>query len=331
MRRKFNWNNESPPTNIDAPTRDTIEASSATPELLTPELDTPEMALDNRPRRNRKAPLLYAEEFANMIPPGRRSISTKFIFKRKLGVDGTVKRYKARLVVHGNLQEPGVDYEETYAPVVDWEVTLTAISVMLHRDAHIELVDFQTAFLNGDLEEEVYVCLPRVHDKSQQVFRLAKSLYGLKQSPRNWFKKLETALHNLGFKQLSAADCVFIKGSGVTLVVLLVYVDDMIIMSQSNVEVNKTKSDLKRDFKITDLGPLEYFLGIRFERYAKSAMKLTQEKYSERVLDRFGMTNSRPVDTPMARNFLSLAGVGPKDDNERKQAFCRVATMPCCT
>lgn len=125
---------------------------------------------------------------SSKLPAGRRAISTKFIFKRKLGVDGTVKRHKARLVVHGNLQQPGVDYFETYAPFVDWEVTLAAISTMLRRNARIDLVDFQTAFLNGDLEEEVYVCLPKAHGKTQKVYKLEKSMYVLKQSPRNWFR-----------------------------------------------------------------------------------------------------------------------------------------------
>ena len=253
------------------------------------------------------------------LPAERHAISTKFIFKRKLGVDGDVKRYKARLVVHGNLQKPGIDYEETYAPVVDWEVALTAISVMSRRNAHIDLVDFQTAFLNGDLEEEVYVRLPKAYDKSQKVYRLAKSLYGLKQSPRNWFKKLCSALRKFGFQEVKAADCIVTKGSGNDLVVLLVYVDDMVIMSESSAAVNKTKRDLQADFKITDLGPLKYFLGIKFERSSDGhSMRVTQEKYAERVLDRFGMANSRPVPTPMAANFLGSVGTGPKNDKERE-------------
>lgn len=254
------------------------------------------------------------------LPPGRRAISTKFIFKRKLDIDGLVKRYKARLVAHGNLQRHGVDYEETYAPVVDWEVALAAISIMLRRKAVIELVDFITAFLGGDVEEEIYVTLPRAHNKEQFVYRLEKSLYGLKQSPRCWFKKLSTALLKFGFRELSAADCVFVKGKGSNLVALLVYVDDMVIMSESQAAVNQTKRDLKADFKITDLGPLSFFLGIKFERSIDGrSMNVSQEKYTERVLERFGMQDSRPVATPMAANFLSLSASGPKDYKEREE------------
>lgn len=133
-------------------------------------------------------------------------------------------------------------------------------------------------------------------------------------------KKLSTALRKLGFEQLKAADCVFMKGSGRLIFVLLVYVNDMIIMSESEAEVQNNKNSLKADFKITDLGPLEYFLGIKLERVGKTVMKLTQEKYTERVLERFDMLTSRPVDTPMAANYLSLAGSGPRDDTERTKA-----------
>jgi len=250
------------------------------------------------------------------LPDGRVAISTKFLFKRKLGVDGLVKRYKARLVVHGNLQREGIDFEETYAPVVDWEVAMCAISLMLRRGARIELVDFITAFLNGDIEEDVYVKLPKSYDASQRVYKLAKSLYGLRQSPRNWYLKLTKALHALGFKSIDAAECVYTKGEGRKLVVLLVYVDDMVIMSIDKGDLVATKKSLKKDFKITDLGPLAHFLGVKFDRDGNT-MKLSQAAYVERVLERFGMSESRPAPTPMVQDFTNISSRLASSEEER--------------
>lgn len=131
-------------------------------------------------------------------------------------------------------------------------------------------------------------------------------------------KTLSGALGKLGFQEMNAADSVFTKGCGRELVVLLFYVDYMVIMSESTIAVKKTKQELIADFNITDLVPLKFFLRINFERSSRS-MVVCEGKSAERVLERFSMHKSRPVDTPMAANFLSLSGTGPKDDNERKE------------
>lgn len=217
-----------------------------------------------------------------------------FVFKRKIGRKWNVVRYKVHLVAHGNLQQYGIDYDKTYAPLVEWEVTLTVVSVMVSRGAYVYLVDFETSFLNGDLNEVVYITLPKAHDKNQKVYVLEKSIYGLKQSPKNWFIKLSNALKKHWFKVLSSAECVFTKGSGYNRIVLLIYVYNMFIMSESQAEVQKTKMYLMETFKSTDLGPLKYFLGINFDRtHNRRTMCATQKNYIERLLERFGMENAR--------------------------------------
>lgn len=115
-----------------------------------------------------------------------------------------------------------------------------------------------------------------------------------------------------------SAECLFSKGQGSSLIVVIVYVDEMVIMSESKELVQNTKADLKRDFKITDLGPLSFFLGIKFERFnGNISMRVTQGSYIERILEKFKMQNCRPVDTPTAANFLSIYNIGPKHDEER--------------
>ncbi len=200
------------------------------------------------------------------LPKGREALTCKLVFKRKYAADGTDARHKVRIVVPGYKQRYGVDFEETYAPVVDFEVVTLILAYYVARGARIELVDFVNAFLNGEIEEEVYIRLPPPLDPNGHVYKLLKSLYGLRQSPRNWFKKLHGALLELGFVALATADCVFVKVDGGDKVVVMVYVDDLVIVSNNDVVVEETKRNLGEKFGITDFGALRYFLGIKFDR-----------------------------------------------------------------
>ena len=254
------------------------------------------------------------------VPRDRKALTTKFVFKKKLNSAGEVARYKVRLVVHGYKQKFGVDYGETYAPVVDYDVALSILSSYAARGAEIHQVDFVTAFLNGDIEEEVYVQLPAEYDKRGNTYKLEKSLYGLKQSPRNWHMKLCSILRDLGFTELKSADCVFRKGEGMDAVIVMAYVDDLLITSENAAMIAKTKRELGMKFPVTDLGELKYFLGIKFERSSdRKQIKLTQSSYIDQVTARFNMTAAKPAPTPMISDFGSRSSsLEHQSEEERK-------------
>ncbi len=140
----------------------------------------------------------------------------KLVFKRKRDAQGRVCRYRIRLVVQGHLQKFGVDYDEAFAPFVDFEVVMLIVSYFVRIDAHIQHPDIVNAFLNGDIDGEVFVIW------RDRVYRLVKSLYGLKQSPRLWYLKLCSVLEEFGFQKIASAECVFVQGDGPNLVVLIV-------------------------------------------------------------------------------------------------------------
>ena len=158
----------------------------------------------------------------------------KVFFKKKLNSHGEVARFKTRLVVHGYKQKFEVDIPDTYAPVVDYEAALTVLYALIGQGAKVHQVDFVTAFLNGDIEEEISITLPGAYDTSGATYKLFRSLYGLNQSPRNWYKKLRNILLSLRFTELESAPCIFKRGVGKGMVVIMCYVDDLLIASDSS-------------------------------------------------------------------------------------------------
>ena len=249
------------------------------------------------------------------LPAGRMAIPCKVVWKKKLDDAGKVARYKARVVAKGFHQRYGVDYDETFAPVVSYDALLVALGIAVSKEWHIHHADISTAFLNGIIDGEVYV------EWGGVVYRLLKSLYGLKQSPRLWYQRLSAVLLEYGFRKFQSSECLFVKGDGAEKVVLAVYVDDLIIMSPNRMEVDKTKEKLRVKFKLEDLGELRYYLGIKFERNGRK-MILNQEAYCQRILKRFGMDQAASCPTPMVANIdelLKRKTVGEKEQEEMEK------------
>ena len=237
------------------------------------------------------------------VPTGRKAIKCKWVFKTKLKSDGTVERYKARLVAKGCSQKPGIDYEETYSPVVRYTSIRLLMALAAKYDLDIDQMDVTTAFLHPELEEEIYMELPGGFRLNGKTCRLKKSIYGLKQASRAWNKKLDKLLKELGFVQSNFDTCIYYRCENGKILIIAVYVDDLLILSNNKGEKQNLKADLMKRLKMKDLGEAHYCVGIHIQRDRDTGtISLDQEKYIEQVLNRFNMTECNGVSTPLDSN-----------------------------
>lgn len=192
-------------------------------------------------------------------------IGNKWIFKIKKNPDGSVQRYKVRLVAKGFHQNPGIDYFETFSPVVKASTVRIILSIVVHRGWKLRQLDFNNAFLNGSLDENVYMVQPPGYVDKQyptHVCKLNRAIYGLKQVPRAWNTTLKNALLSWGFVNARSGSSLFVYRSGSDVILLLVYVDDVIITGSSPHLIDNLIATLDKQFALKDLGLLSYFLGI---------------------------------------------------------------------
>lgn len=229
-------------------------------------------------------------------PLGVRLISSRFVYKRKYGHDGRIKTYKVRLVARGFQQREGIDYDETFAAVVrpaSFRI-LFALAVVL--DWFVHQMNFKTAFLNGDLEKYVYMKPPRGWKLPEgKVWRVRKSLYGLKQSPRTWWNKLTTTLVSWGWRVGSFDPCVFIKDE--ESLILCLWVDDILLFGSNEDNIKAFKKELSKAFKMTDEGHCKSYLGIHVDQQP-GVIHLHQAQYVEQMLKKYGFTDAAIAKTP---------------------------------
>lgn len=228
-----------------------------------------------------------------------KPLTAKWVFKLKENGDSV--KYKARLVARGFLQKYGIDNTETYAPVAKLATIRIILAVGMQHNFKFHQMDVKTAFLNGELSEEVYMEIPEgVENVPGYVCKLEKSLYGLKQSPKCWNEKFNKFMIENGFKRSKHDYCLYVK-EGSSPIFVILYVDDLLIVSPSNQLIENLKSALNKSFKMTDCGSLKYFLGMEFV-YDKGSLRISQTKSIEKVLCRFGMETCNPSHTPMDKN-----------------------------
>jgi hypothetical protein len=255
-------------------------------------------------------------------PPNRRTIGSKWVFKRKVDADGEVERYKARLVAQGRSQRFGLDYEETFSPVVRFESIRAAIALGVQHKLQLHQMDVSTAFLHGELAEEVYMKQPQgfiEQGKEHLVCQLKRSIYGLKQSPRRWNYALYNRLKEMGFKQTSGDPCLYIHlDSEGEMFLVAVYVDNIIVGGKSDVIMSAVKKEPSYKFEIKDLRPLHYFLGVKVIQIGESGVG--QPVYTEKILQRYGMQDSKPVSTPVNPDVKLVACEKP-DDVHNQQLY----------
>nr|CAE05417.1 OSJNBa0035I04.5 [Oryza sativa Japonica Group]CAE05956.3 OSJNBb0088C09.15 [Oryza sativa Japonica Group] len=273
------------------------------------------------------SPAAMAEEFKALIdngtwrlvprPPGANVVTGKWIFKHKFHSDGSLARHKARWVVHGYSQQHGIDYDETFSPVVKPSTIRVVLSIATSRSWPIHQLDVKNAFLHGTLDETVYCQQssgfidPAAPDA---VCLLQRSLYGLKQAPRAWYQRFATYIRQLGFTPSASDTSLFILRDGDRLAYLLLYVDDIILMASSAELLCHITARLHTEFAMTDLGDLHFFLGISVRR-TPDDLFLSQRQYAVDLLQRAGMSEYHPTATPVdARAKLSASEGAPVAD-----------------
>ena len=244
------------------------------------------------------------------------------MFRVKDEIDGS-KRYKARLVVKGFQQKQGVDYNEIFSPVVKMTTIRLVLGIVASEDLRLEQMDVKTAFLHGDLDEDIYMMQPEgfpIVGKENLVCKLKKSLYGLKQAPRQWYLRFDNFMRKSGYNRFEMDHCCYQKHFDSSYIILLLYVDDMLIAGSDIQEINKLKKQLSREFEMKDLGAAKQILGMSIARNKETGtLKLSQAKYIRKVLEKFSMADAKPRSTPLGSQLKLSKAQSPKTEKDKEQ------------
>ncbi|CAH9094710.1 unnamed protein product [Cuscuta europaea] len=235
-------------------------------------------------------------------PPQKTIIGTKWVFKNKKDEEGTVIRNKARLVAKGYNQQEGIDYDETFAPVARNEAIRLFLAYAAHKNFTVFQMDVKTAFLNGVLEEEVYVAQPEGFVDPRypnHVYKLKKALYGLKQAPRAWYDALTEFLVDSGFSKGKIDTTLFIKRQKSDIILIQIYVDDIIFASSNPCLCKHFEKLMKTKFEMSMMGELNFFLGLQV-RQLSDGIFINQSKYILEMLKRFNIDSKSSMPTPMS-------------------------------
>ncbi|CAL1388160.1 unnamed protein product [Linum trigynum] len=257
------------------------------------------------------------------LPPGCKVLGNKWVLKTKRKPDGAIERFRARLVVKGYRQRENIDFFDTYSPVS----RITSIRVMIALAALNNLVvhqmDVKTAFLNGDLDEEIYMEQPEgfvIPEHASKVCKLDKSLYGLKQAPKQWHEKFDTLVLSHGFKVNESDKCIYCKSENNTCTIICLYVDDMLIFGTNIHVVNEAKAMLKESFEVKDLGEAKFMLGIQITRTA-NGYSLDQSSYIEKILKKYNYFDCKPACTPYDASVKLFKNTG---DSVRQSEYASI-------
>ena len=235
------------------------------------------------------------------LPEGRTSVGGKWVYAVKLGPNGEEK-YKARFVAKGYSRAPGIDYHETFSPTARISSVRMLMQLAVQEGMVVHQMDVKTAYLNAPIDCELYMEQPEGYERKgpngeKLVCKLKKSLYGLKQSGRNWNNMLHNYFTQEGFVQSLADPCVYVKGTETGRVIAIVWVDDIIISGSTTTLLKGLKESLMKKFKMKDLGVLSWFLGVQF-KCESDCIELNQNQYVERILSKFKMSDCKPKAVP---------------------------------
>jgi hypothetical protein len=234
-------------------------------------------------------------------PEGRIPVGNKWVLVRKFNRAGELVKNKARLVAKGYSQIPGMDYTDTYSPVVRLETIRTILALAVSQNWEIQQMDVKGAYLNGILKEEVFMNQPEGYeDGTLRLCRLIKTLYGLKQSGREWNIELNKELEAKGFNRLYSDPCAYIRKTSEGIEIITVWVDDLLLFTSNETLMGNLKRELQNMFEVTDLGDPNKIVGIEIIRdRGKGELKISQTRYIESILTRYGLLDANPVATPL--------------------------------
>ncbi len=268
------------------------------------------------------------------LPQGKQAVGGRWVYAVKESADGTLT-HKARYVAKGYSQIKDVDYFETYAPTTK----MTSVRVLMQLAAQLDLVvhqlDVKTAYLNSPIDCEIYLEQAEGYEiegenNEKLVYKLNKSLYGLKQSGRNWNSVLNDELIEIGFKQSLADPCMYVKHDGKNIVIILIWVDDILVASSSTSMLDNVKVMLSKKFKMKDLGVISRFLGIDF-KVKPGNITMSQESYLKKVLERFGMADCKPKSLPSEQKLTFSEKAEPFDPKRYSEAIGSLIYAMTCT
>ena len=228
-------------------------------------------------------------------------------------------------MVKGYAQKEGIDFNEIFSPVVRLTTIRVVLAMCATFDLHLDQLDVKTAFLHGELEEEIYMLQPEGFEekgKENLVCKLKKSLYGLKQAPRCWYKRFDSFIISLGYNRLGSDYCSYYKRfeGDTDFIILLLYVDDMLVSSPNKDRVQELKAQLAREFDMKDLGPANKILGMQIHRDRRNRkIWLSQKNYLKKILRRFNMQDCKPISTPLPINHKLSSGMSPSSEAERME------------
>ncbi|KAK8940855.1 hypothetical protein KSP39_PZI009825 [Platanthera zijinensis] len=268
---------------------------------------------------------LKKNETWDLVPKvdGITPVTCKWVFKLKKKADGSIERFKARLVARGFSQQYGEDYEETFSPVAKMTSVRMVIALAACQGWRMWQLDVKNAFLYGEIDKDIFMDQPpgfvsEVHP--DYVCKLRKALYGLKQAPRAWYGKIAEYLQFCGYLASNSDSSLFIKKKGELSVLVLLYVDDMIITGNSEEEVARLRAELAIRFEMKDLGELHHFLGLEVER-KESGILICQKGYAERIVNRFGLIEGKTCSTPMDQGYTDADYGGDSDDRRSTSGY----------
>ncbi|CAJ2642451.1 unnamed protein product [Trifolium pratense] len=258
----------------------------------------------NIPYSNKSA-IIPCVSCAVPLPPHKKAIGCKWIFRVKENPDGSVNKYKARLVAKGFLQTPGFDFTETFSPVIKPVTVRIILTLAVTYRWSVQQIDINNAFLNGLLQEEVYMSQPAGFEASDKklVCKLHKSLYGLKQAPRAWYERLTQTLLQMGFVKSKCDPSLLVHHQHGACTYVLVYVDDILIIGSDSQLVKDLIHKLNIKFALKQLGEVDYFLGIEVHHKPSGGLLLHQSKYVKDLLVKTNMENCKPIGSPMVSSY----------------------------
>ena len=325
-----------PADDIAIPLVDAVECALSTSESIEPRSLAEAL---KRPDADKWVAAALAEIEAHLqngtwelaqLPPGRRAIGSRWVFKIKRTPEGFIDKYKGRVVAQGFSQIQGIHYNEVFASTARMAAMRTVMAIAAAEDLELESVDVSTAFLNGEIDAEIYMKIPEGlevegdpqpgEDPKRWVVRLLKGLYGIKQGPRIWALKLHLVLLAIGFERIDCDHSVYVYQRGDVRIMVPIHVDDLLLASNSKPALQKVKAELTSHFKIHDQGPTSSILGIKVERdRVARTISLSQPGYIQSILEQFSMSDCNPTHTPMEENLKLSTRMSPDTPEERAE------------